>query len=76
MTPPMFDILNVQTWKGKMSMYLKALGIHIYLATVKKFYCLNDKHYEASTKAIHAVKSTLNDKYLSKVSNIDSVFVV
>ena len=28
MTPPMFDILDFQNWKVKMSMYLKALGIH------------------------------------------------
>ena len=47
MTPPMFDILNIQTWKAKMSMYLKALGIHVYLATIKDSYCLNGKHLEA-----------------------------
>ena len=72
MTPPMFDILNIQTWKVKMSMYLKALGIHVYLATIKNSYCLNGKHLEANTKAIQALKSTLNDEYLSRVSNFDS----
>ena len=35
MTPPMFDILNIQIYKAKMSMYLKALGIRVYLATIK-----------------------------------------
>ena len=35
MTPPMFDILNIQIWNVKMSMYLKALGIHVYFATIK-----------------------------------------
>ena len=75
MTPPMFDILNIQTWKVKMSMYLKALGIHVYLATIKDSYCLNGKNLEANAKAIHALKSTLNDEYLSRVANFDSVFV-
>ena len=36
--PPMFDILNFQTWKVKMSMYLKALDIHVYLAIIKNLY--------------------------------------
>ena len=62
MTPPTFDILNIQTWKVKMSMYLKALGIHVYFATIKDSYCLNGKHLEANAKAIHALKSTLNDE--------------
>ena len=35
MSPPTFDILIIQTWKVKMSMYLKGLGIHIYFATIK-----------------------------------------
>ena len=59
-----------------MSLYLKALGIHVYYATIKDSYCLNGKHLEANAKAIHALKSTLNDEYLSRVSNIDSAFVV
>ena len=62
--PPMFDILNFQTWIVKMSMYLKAHGIHIYLVTTKDSYFINDKHLEANAKAIHALKSTLNDEYL------------
>ena len=76
MTPPMFDILNIQNCKIKMSMYLKAVGIHVYFVTIKDSYCLNDKHLEANAKAIHALKSTLNDEYLSKVTNFDSAFVV
>ena len=64
MTPPMFDILNIQTWKVKMSMYLKALGIYVYFTTIKYSYCLNGKHLEANAKATHALKSTLNDDYL------------
>ena len=76
MSPPMFDILNIQTWKVKTSMYLKALGIHVYFATIKDLYCLNGKHLEANAKAIHALKSTLNDEYLSRVSNFNSGFIV
>ena len=75
MTPPTFDILNIQTWKVKMSLYLKALGIHVYFATTKDSYCLNGKNIEANVKAPHALKSALNDEFLSRVSNIDSAFV-
>jgi len=50
-----------------MSMYLKALGIHVYLTTIKDSYFLNGKHLEANSKAIHTLKSTLNDEYLSRV---------
>ena len=45
-----------------MSMYLKALGIHIYFAIIKDSYCLNGKYLEANAKAIHVLKSTLNVK--------------
>jgi len=76
MTPPMFDILNLQTWKVKMSMYLKALGIHVYFATIKDLYFVNGKYFEANAKALHALNSTLNDDYLFWVSNIESAFVV
>jgi len=74
--PPAFDILNIQTCKVKMSMYLKTLGIHVYLVTTKNSYFRNGKYLEANTKAIHVLKSTLNDDYLSRVSNVDSIFVV
>ena len=51
-------------------MYLKALSIHVYLTTIKDLYFVNDKHLEVNTKAIHALKLTLNDEYLSRVSNL------
>ena len=73
MSPPTFDILNIQTWKVKMSLYLKALGIHVYFATTREDYCLNGKNNETTTKALLALKSTLNDDYLSRISNIDSL---
>ena len=56
-------------------MYLKALGIHIYLATIKKSYFVNGKYFEANAKALYALKSTLNDEYLFRVFNFDSAFV-
>ena len=59
-----------------MSLYLKALGFHVYLTTIKDSYVNDSKHIEANAKALHALKSTLNDDYLSRVSNIDSAFVV
>ena len=76
MSPPTFNILNIQTWKVKMSLYLKALGIHVYFVTIKYSYYLNGKHLEANTKAIHTLKLTLNDEYLSRVSNFDSAFII
>ena len=76
MTPPMFNILNFPTWKVKISMYLKALGIQVYFATIKDSYFLNGKNLYVNAKALHALKSTLNDDYLSRVSNIESAFVV
>jgi len=49
-------------------MYLKTLDIHVYFGTIKGSYFLNGKNLEANVKAIHAIKSTLNDEYLSRVS--------
>ena len=57
-------------------MYLKALGIHVYFVTIKDSYSSNGKHLEANTNAIHVMKSTLNDEYLSRVTNFDSAFVI
>ena len=48
MAPPMFDVSNIDVWKIKMSAYLKALGLHVYLATTKKSYIDNNKHKEAN----------------------------
>ena len=70
MSPPTFNILNIQIWKVKMSLYLKALGIHVYLAISNNAYCLNGKNIEANAKALHALRSTLNDVYLSRVANL------
>ena len=59
-----------------MSMYLKGLGIHVYLTTTKDSYANSSKYIEANSKVIHALKSTLNNDYLCRVANIDSTFVV
>ena len=59
-----------------LSMYLKVIGIHVYFATIKDSYFINGKYLEANPKVIHAIKSTLNDDYLFRVSNIESTFVV
>jgi len=50
MSPPTFDILNIQTLKVKMSLYLKALGIHVYLAITNDSYVNNSKNFEANAK--------------------------
>ena len=59
-----------------MSLYLKGLGIHVYLATIKDSYVSNSKYLEANSKVILDLKSTLNDEYLSRVSKFDSAYVV
>ena len=72
----MFDILNLQTSKVKMFMYLKTLGLHIYLVTTKKTYFGNDKYIEANTQALNALKQTLSKEHLSIISHCDSAFTV
>ena len=46
-------------------MYLKTLGLHVYLATTKKSYLDNDKHIEANAQALEALRQTLSKDYLS-----------
>ena len=58
MIPPMFDVSNIDVWKIRMSAYLKALGLHMYLATTKKSYLGNNKHIEANAQALEAVSYT------------------
>ena len=48
MTPPMFDTFNIIVWKAKMSMYLKTLGLHVFLTATKKSYLGDSKHIEAN----------------------------
>ena len=57
-------------------MYLKILGLHVFLAATKKSYLGNSKHIEANAEALTALRSTLNKEYLMMVSNCDSAFAV
>ena len=50
-----------------MSAYLKTLGLHVYLATIKKSYIGNDKYLEANTQALHALRQKLSKDHLSIV---------
>ena len=59
-----------------MSMYLKNLGMHVYLATTKKSYLGNNKHIEANAQALEALRCTLSKEYLMIVSHCDSPFAV
>ena len=57
-------------------MYLKTLGMHVYLATTKKTYFGNAKYFKANAQALDALKHSLSKKYLSIVSHCDSAFAV
>ena len=46
----MYDVFNIDMWKFKIGAYLRALGLHIFLATTKKSYLGNDKYLEANHK--------------------------
>ena len=72
LSPPMFDVSNIDTWKFRMSMYLKTLGLHVFLAATKKCYLGNRNHIGANAQALEALRSTLNKEYLMLVSNCDS----
>ena len=76
LSPPMFDVSNIDMWKFRMSMYLKTLGLYVFLAATKKSYLGNSKHIEANAQAIEALRSTLNKEYLCLVYNCDSAFAV
>ena len=59
-----------------MSPYIKALVLHVYLATTKKYYLGNDKYLEANTQALHALRQTLSKAHLSIVFHYDPAFTV
>ena len=63
--PPMFDISDINMWKLRMSMYLKTLGFHVFLASTKKSYLDNSKHIEAKAQVLMALRNTLSKDYLS-----------
>ena len=57
LTPPMYDVSNIDMWRFKMSAYLKALGLHVYIATTKKSYFNNYKYIEANVQVINALST-------------------
>ena len=57
-------------------MYLKTLGLHVFLAVTKKCYLGNHNHIGANAQALEAIRSTLSKDYLMHVSNLDSAFAV
>ena len=59
-----------------MNAYLKALGLHIYLAITKKFYIDNGKYLEANAQTIDALEHTQNKEHISLISLCDSAFTV
>ena len=73
---PMFNVSNIDIWKIRMSTYLKALGLHVYLVTIKKTYFSNAKYIEANAQALSALKHLLSKEYLYMVSHCDSTFKV
>jgi len=48
LAPPMFDISNINMWKHRTSMYLKTLGLYVFLTATKKSYLGNSKHIEVN----------------------------
>jgi len=60
MTPPMYDVTNIDMWKYKMSIYLKILGMHVYLTTIKKSYFDNDKYIKTNAQALDALRHTFS----------------
>ena len=58
----------------KMSLYLKSLGLHVYLVTAKKSYFGNNKYIEANAQGLEALKHTLSKEHFSLISHCDSAF--
>jgi len=70
--PPTYDASKFDLWKFKISAYLKALGLHVYLTTTKSSYINNGKYIEGNAQALIALKKSLSKNYLSMVSHCDS----
>jgi len=58
----MYDVSNIDMWKFKTSVYLKALGLHVYLATINISFVSNDKYLGANAQIIDTFKQTLSKK--------------
>ena len=76
LAPPMYDVSNIDMWLFKISAYLKALGLHLYLATTMISRIVIDKSLGANTQALHALRQTLSKEHVSLISHCDSTFAV
>ena len=65
-------IYDLRIYVAVTSPYLWNRGV----TTIKESHFINGKYLEANVKALHALKSTLNDDYLSWVANFGSTSVV
>ena len=59
-----------------MSAYVKALGLHVYLATTKKSYIENGIYLKVNAQVMIVLKQTLSNTHLSMISNYDFIFLV
>ena len=76
MTPPMYDASNIVVWKARMSMYLKTLGLHVFLAATKKSYLGNGKHLEANAQALDVGPEMMPNVKLSLLALMDLNYIV
>ena len=76
LAPSVYDVSNIDMWKFKMSAYLQTLGLHVYLATIKKSHFGNDKYLGANAQAIDTLKHILSKEHISLISHCDSTLVV
>ena len=76
LAPPMYDVSNIDLWKFKMSAYLKAVGLHVYLATTKKSYIDYGKYLEANAQVMDALKYILSKEHIFLISHCDFAFGV
>ena len=72
----MYDVSNIDMRKFKMSAYLKALGLYVYLAATKKSYLGNSNHIETNAQVLEALRCTLVKEHLCMISHCDSAFAV
>ena len=75
LSPPMYDVSNIDMWKFKMSAYLKALRSHVYLATTKKSYLGNDKHESTPRGGVNRCKANLITNYAELKTNCNTLSV-
>ena len=59
-----------------MSAYLKAVGLHVYLATTKKSYIDYGKYLEANAQVMDALKYILSKEHIFLISHCDSTFAL